>query len=246
MNFSETKQKLWSYQKGVSFDEGSHTYYYKNRTLTSVTTLVGYNFPKFDAKNVISSRLAEERGISVKELKAEWRAKAELGTAVHNALESACYLSYGDAVYPPESDSAWVEDRYIGGLKFIEDYKLLNFILFPEFPVFDGEYSVAGTCDLLVWNEATASIDIYDWKTNDSIMHPEAGFGKFGFGRLSHIKDTNFWHYALQLSVYKYILEKHGFKVGSLNLVHLTDKEYKVINVPYLSDEVLAVLESNL
>jgi ATP-dependent exoDNAse (exonuclease V) beta subunit len=245
MNFSETKQKLWSYQKGVSFDEGSHTYYYKNRTLTSVTTLVGYNFPKFDAKNVISSRLAEERGISVKELKEEWRAKAELGTAVHNLMELLCF----DNSPKIDTFNDWVDARFLTGSLFWAENLVIdkgNKILFPEFPVFDGEYSVAGTCDLLVWNEATASIDIYDWKTNDSIMHPEVGFGKFGFGRLSHIKDTNFWHYALQLSVYKYILEKHGFKVGSLNLVHLTDKEYKVINVPYLSDEVLAVLESNL
>ena len=244
MSFSETKQRLWAYQKGISFDESSHTYYYKNRTLTSVTTLVGYNFPKFDAKNVISTKLAEERGITVKELKAEWSAKADMGSKVHSALEKSTYLKLGDPVYA--NGDRWVDDRHLQGLALLENMVLRQLILYPEFPVYDGTYSVAGTCDLLVWNPETGMIDIYDWKTNDSIMHPEVGYGKFGFGRLSHIKDTNYWHYALQLSTYKYILEKHGFKVGGLYLVHLTDKEYKVIPVPYLSDEVLAVLESNL
>jgi hypothetical protein len=205
---------------------------------------VGYNFPKFDAKNSISEKLAAERGITVKELKAEWRAKADLGTQVHNALELCSYLSYGDLVFTTGKE--WVDDRYRQGIIFLEANNLHRSILFSEFPVYDGEYSVAGTCDLLVYNPLTESIDIYDWKTNDSIMDPNVDFGKFGFKRLSHIKDTNFWHYALQLSVYKYILEKHGFKCGDLNLVHLTDKEYKVIKVPYLSDEALVVLESNL
>ncbi len=244
MDYSETKQALWSYQKGISFDESSHTYYYKNRTLTSVTTLVGYNFPVFDKNNVISSKLAEKRGITIKELKREWRDKAELGTRVHNALESLCFLTVGSFV--ESTGSAWCDARVGAGLKFLAEHNVVERIIFPEFPVYDGTYSVAGTCDLLVWNPDTHKIDIYDWKTNDSIMSPHVGFGKSGFGRLAHIKDTNYWHYALQLSVYKYILQKHGFEVGDLNLVHLTDKGYEVINVPYLSDECLIVLESNL
>ena len=244
MDYPETKQKLWQYSKGISFDESSHTYYYKNRTLASVTTLVGYNFPKFDSKNEVSGPLADKRGISVKELKQEWRDKADLGTKVHNELE--CLVFSGEHIYNIDT---WVDDRVLQGFNFLSPVLSGNEVfkfLYPEFPVYDGEYSVAGTCDLLVWNPITQKIDIYDWKTNDTIMDESVNFGKFGFGRLSHIPDTNFWKYALQLSVYKYLLEKAGFEVGGLYLVHLTDSDYKVIELPYLSDESLVILESNL
>lgn len=242
MDLYKTKKALWSYQKCVSFDEPSHTYYYKNRTMTSVTTAVGNCFPRFDRGGNISIALAEKRGITVKQLKKEWKDKAALGTEVHEALESIVWGRVD--VYLPGS---WVSDRVLQGQDFI--ISLLNgsnCLLFPEFAVYDGEFSVAGTCDLLVFNCLTGKIDIYDWKTNDTIMSPFVGFNKYGFGRISHLLDTNFWHYALQLSIYKYILEKHGFAVGDLHLVHLADSRYEVIKLPYLSDEALVVLEDNL
>jgi hypothetical protein len=247
MSYSDTALKLYNYQKGISFEDSSHTYYYKNRTMTSVTTAVGNCFPMFDRGGAISKNLAEKRGISVKDLKAEWRRKAELGTIIHLMGE---HLVSG--ALPPVTDksvsaeeSVFVENCFRSIQEFYYNLKDSK-VLFPEFIVYDGEFSVAGTCDLLVYNSLTGKIDIYDWKTNRSIMEPTVGFGKFGFGRLANIKDTNYWHYALQLSVYKYILEKNGFEIGGLHLVHITDTSYKIIDVPYLSDECLIVLEDNL
>jgi hypothetical protein len=65
---------------------------------------------------------------------------------------------------------------------------------------------------------------------------------------LSHMPDTNFWHYSLQLNMYRMILEhKYGKKVTGLYLICLhPDTPYKTydrIAVPLLDDEIREVLQ---
>lgn len=242
MSYEEVKYRLNAFRKGVSFDEPSHTYYYKNRTMTSVTTAVGNCFPRFDRGGSISVDLAEKKGISVKELKAQWRRKGELGTIVHNLLDMTAngveFLAPGGLT---EEESVWVLGNWMQGKEFLaEGIK----VLYTEFPVYNGEYSIAGTCDMLAYEDG--KIAIWDWKTNDTIMDERVAFGKYGFRGLAHIPNTNFWHYALQLSVYRYCFEKAGFECGKLRLVHLTPEGRKVIELPYLSDEARFVMEDNL
>jgi hypothetical protein len=62
------------------------------------------------------------------------------------------------------------------------------------------------------------------------------------------LPDTNFWHYALQLNIYKKILElKYGKVVTDLYLVCLhpdsTYKTYDRINVPILEKEIADLFE---
>ncbi len=242
MSYELTKLELYRYQKGVSFDEPSHTYYYKNRTMTSVTTAVSNCFPRFDRGGNISIELAKKKGITVKELKAQWKAKAELGTEVHSWCE---YFVNGCATTPEVYSSEALKYAEIVP-EFVKGVFDLSNVLYAEFPVYNGKFSVAGTCDLLVYDPIEDCIDIYDWKTNDTIYSPGVKFGKYGFDRLCGVPDTNYWHYALQLSVYKYILTQYGFKVGKLRLLHITPESQQVIDLPYLSDEALIVLEMNL
>ncbi|MBK8660973.1 MAG: hypothetical protein IPN18_03865 [Ignavibacteriales bacterium] len=63
----------------------------------------------------------------------------------------------------------------------------------------------------------TGKYDIYDWKTNKSI--DEYGYGgKRGTRPPTYdLPDCNFYHYSLQLSLYKYLLENyHDVKIGNL------------------------------
>ncbi|MDN5355786.1 MAG: hypothetical protein PWQ43_728 [Rikenellaceae bacterium] len=242
MSKVSTYLDLYNYQKGVSFDEASHTYYYKNRTLTSVTTAVSNCFPRFNRGGVVSRELALKRGITPKQVESEWRAKADLGSEVHRLCERFVLAELPDR----DSYSSLASEYFDKVMAFT--YNKLDFdnVLFTEFPVYDGKYSIAGTCDLLIYDPVNDCIDIYDWKTNDVIQAPGVKFGKYGFDRLSGIPDTNYWHYALQLSIYKYILSQHGFKVGKLCLLHITPDIQEIIDLPYLSDEALIVLEQNL
>jgi hypothetical protein len=60
--------------------------------------------------------------------------------------------------------------------------------------------------------------------------------------------DTNFWHYSLQLNLYKTILEeKYGKKVTGLYLVCLhpdnVSRTYDRIEVPILENEMRDLLD---
>ena len=65
---------------------------------------------------------------------------------------------------------------------------------------------------------------------------------------LTHISDTNYWHYTLQLNIYKFILEsKYGFKVKDLHLVVIhpdnVSDNYEKIKLPFIQNEVVKLLK---
>ena len=70
-------------------------------------------------------------------------------------------------------------------------------------------------------------------------------WGKKGLGPVAHIDDTTFNHYALQVSLYRYILEKnYGIKAGHgyLGTFHPDYTRPYVVETPYLREEAEAVL----
>jgi len=86
---------------------------------------------------------------------------------------------------------------------------------------------------------------IYDWKRAEKISAETDFYGKYSIHpKLSNkICDTNFWHYAMQLNIYKYILErKYNIHIDELCLVKLhpnnVSNNYELIDIPDLQDEV--------
>ena len=64
---------------------------------------------------------------------------------------------------------------------------------------------------------------------------------------LDHLPDTNYWHYSIQLNIYRTILEEfYGATVTDLALVvlHPDFPSYKVIKVNRMEDEVEAMFET--
>lgn len=58
---------------------------------------------------------------------------------------------------------------------------------------------------------------------------------------LEHLDNTPYYHYALQLSLYKYILEKnYGMKISDLRLgiFHPAYNKPYVLRMPYLEKEI--------
>ena len=63
---------------------------------------------------------------------------------------------------------------------------------------------------------------------------------------ISHLPDSNFWHYSLQLNTYKAIIERnYGFRVKDLVLICLypENDNYQYISVPNLQKEVAELFE---
>jgi hypothetical protein len=85
---------------------------------------------------------------------------------------------------------------------------------------------------------------IYDWKRSKEIK-TENKFGS-GLAPLEHLPDTNYWHYTLQLNVYKWILEKYyGLEVADLYLVilHPDNSSYRRMRLNILEEEVEDMIE---
>lgn len=82
---------------------------------------------------------------------------------------------------------------------------------------------------------------IYDWKRCREITRTNPHFKFANHPIIEHIPDTNFWHYALQLNIYKYILQtKYGKTVTDLYLIvlHPDAQNYQRIKLPNLQSEV--------
>ena len=238
MNYNELNRH--SRDSLLHFDGGSHTYTYHGRQFKPVSTVVASCFEQFDA-DYWAARKAPSMGMTPEALKAMWERNGEmarnLGTQMHEKIERY-YLGL-----PNDSD-----DTYQLFTQFAQQYELTPYR--TEWAIFDEDSGVAGTLDFL--NLKDGVFTIYDWKRSNKIVvngvpETESQWGKRAFVPIDHIHDTTYWHYALQLSFYRYILEKHyGINVSRsrLAVLHPDYNRPYVVDVPYMRDEVIAVMRN--
>ena len=70
-----------------------------------------------------------------------------------------------------------------------------------------------------------------------------------GYGPASDLPDTNYWHYTLQLNIYRWLLEKnYGIKISEMALIvlHPNNKNYKRYKLNHLDDEVEEIMKARL
>ena len=236
--------------KFIEFDEGPHLYTVHGETdYTSVTTFNHSHFSQFNADEIITNMLKSSKmndptykyyGMNREQIKEMWNKKRDTsslsGTKLHYDIE--CYYNYMEV----ENDS--IEFQWF--LNFDEDYPELKPYR-TEWMVYYEELKLSGSIDM-VFENPDGTIQIYDWKRCQEIVN-ENSFGKTATTKcISHLPDTNFWHYALQLNTYKTILEhKYDKKVTGLYLVCLHPdnpyKNYERICVPFLEKEMNDIIE---
>lgn len=202
----------------------------------SCTTLVSQYFSEFDALKIatkLTNSHPKYNHMKPHELMSEWDDARDEGTFAHKELEE--YITLGKKPVMPKSRS---------GVEWLNNHIDLSGEIYPELIVFSEELGIAGTVDLLVYNTLTEKYDIYDWKTNKSI--DEYGWGgKRGTKPATyHLPDCNFYHYSLQLSMYKYLLENfHDVEIGNLTLLHLRKDCVIPYACEYLESTVVDILE---
>ena len=70
----------------------------------------------------------------------------------------------------------------------------------------------------MVFKNNDGGYDIYDWKRCKDVK--KRGFNNFKNEALVHLPDCNYWHYTMQLNLYKFIIEsKYGLRINNLYLV---------------------------
>ena len=227
----------------ILFDEPTHTYTIDGDSdYMSATTFVHSHFDHFDADKIIDKMMKGRNwkpgykyyGMTKEQIKEMWadngKEASEAGTKMHYDIE--CF--YNNC--PNENDS--VEYSYFKN--FQEKYSHL-IPYRTEWTVYDKELKLAGSIDMVFKDPDSDALLIYDWKRCKDINKSPA-FIKYSHNKLiEHIIDTNFWHYSMQLHIYKAILEKnYGVKVNDLYLVclHPNKDNYRRIKVADLSREV--------
>ena len=228
----------------LTFDEETHTYYWNNKPLISVTTVIGQYFKPFDAKAIARVKAATARkngteGPYPDYWISKWRDDADHGTRVHNAIEK--WLTTWQTT---DFLDARDKSKFTQAQKFLNknDYK----VVLPEYRVVAPNIELAGTVDLIVRNEEDGTISLIDWKTNKAIS--KSGFkGERVREPLSHLEACSLTKYSLQLQLYAWILENvYAESVRDLKLVHLSPTKYVEYDIPVNYDDVLLLLTDYL
>lgn len=221
----------------ISFRASDHLYIVNGVCLESVTTFVNSCFPKFNTE-LHAKQKAGALGISVQEVIEMWERKGkesrDLGTAMHKKIEN----------YYQGIDSA-NDDTFNLFRIFANNIKLVPYR--TEWAVYDWEYKLAGTIDFVDYQNG--EYIIYDWKRSDKIIAngmpiKTNKYGEKGNYPLEHIDNSPYYHYALQLSLYKFILERnYGIKIDKLRLgiFHPTYNKPYLLEVPYLESEINSI-----
>jgi hypothetical protein len=95
----------------------------------------------------------------------------------------------------------------------------------------------------MIYKKPDGTLAIYDWKRTEELK-TENRF-QSGLGPLAHLPDTNYWHYTMQLNVYRYILQKYyGYVVSEIALVvlHPLNTGWRVSKLNLMDDEVLGMM----
>jgi hypothetical protein len=258
--------------KNIQFFEEDHKYLIKcdpDIKYTSVTTWCHSHFPHFDADEIICNMMKGKGwkeghkywGLTADQIKTQWsengNSVAGAGTDLHFEIE--CFnndirfqFSYSNkelyeiymADFKDKLDTMPIEWNYF--LNFIRDNPHLKPYR-TEWIIFDEDVKIAGSIDM-VYENTDGTLSIYDWKRSKNITRVN-NFNKFAITPLiCQFPDSNFWHYALQLNTYKFILEKkYGKIIRDLYLVRLypdaEEKNYELIELPNLSKDIYELFE---
>ena len=236
----------------IKFDEVTHTYTVDGvKVPISVTGLIHQFSHDFDPFAAIESmkvkdwetkqlKFIKDDGevMTDEEIAASWSRNGEVQRSRGQLLHFHCeqFLN-GCSIEQPWSP------------EFEQFVALHNEIISTHFQAFRTEVSVfhcglklAGQIDCLC-KDSDGRLVILDWKRSRRIvmesrrqMQPP----------LHHLPDCNYFHYALQLNIYRWILEsEYGYRVSSmfLGIFHPLSECYKCIEVPRLDAEMSLIVQ---
>jgi hypothetical protein len=163
------------------------------------------------------------------------RLACERGSSIHDSLEGA--INHAREVLFDRTPL-----RVYEGEKNRQIPPLGQTGIYTEMYLWSDEHKVAGKSDVVLIPKY-GRVRIKDYKTNKKLSD-EAFDNQTFLGPLSHIPYTKIHTYTLQLSIYGYMMERWGFRVEDLEIIHITDDaEPKSINLYYYKDEAKALLD---
>lgn len=211
----------------MKFNEEAHIYVNdKGEVYTSATSFIKKFYKPFDRIN-IAKKFAKKNKRTVEDVLEEWDKAGKdaivKGTAYHKLEESRLLLSE-DILIENESHPV-IKPEFDGEYKINNKLKLDPGV-YPELILWSDKYKIAGQADRV---EITKSgkINVLDYKTSKEIKTEafrrwDGSYDRM-LGPFSHLDDCNFWHYAIQLNLYAFLIKQHnrGYKIGNLSIHHV-------------------------
>ena len=243
--------------KGIDFHEEEHFYTINDyRFGISATSLIETYAQEFDSDG-ISQMVANKRGISQKEVLDEWKKENEFscikGSCIHLKAQSLWMgtdyeIDYNTIDDTIDKDRLKKEYDIMSkqATDFYNDYKDMYDMIQDEFIVWSKEFDIAGSIDGIMYNKNTQQCCILDFKSNKDLQF-KSKYRKKMKVPLHELDDVNGQHYYIQLSIYKYLIEKYtNIKVDELFIVYfnINADSYEIIEIPYLEKEVEEILEN--
>ena len=239
--------------KDFKFYADGHYYECKGKRVgISVTTFIHEYCNEFDAEGM-AEKVANRDGKTVQQVLDEWAYKrdfsCEKGTTCHEWSQSLWSgAEYKPLLFDESKEYMSALDKIRNqAVNFKNDYQEHLEHLIDELPIGSEEFNIASCVDHLFYNKLTGGLVLVDYKTN-SLME---GYNKKAYKKamkvpLSHINDDALHHYYIQLSIYKFLIEKYtGLKVDEMFIVYMSEniENYEIIEIPYLYEEVRKILE---
>ena len=244
--------------KDFKFFEDGHYYTYKDKPVgVSVTRFIAEYENEFNQQEV-AEKVALKQDKTVSQVLKEWKYKADFacckGTTCHEYAQSLWSLNDYNQMYFDESEEFLdaVDKIQVQALSFCEDYQEHLEHLQDELVIGSDEYDIASAVDHLFYNKLTGGLVLVDYKTNSTLKGYNDDIKNRKYTKkmkvpLHNIDDDALHHYYIQLSIYKFLIEKYtGLKVDEMFIVYMSEniENYEIIEIPYLKEEVEKILEN--
>lgn len=235
--------------KRIKFKEEGHVYWIDgdSENTMSSTTLIHKFFSEFNSSFAIKRILSSKRHqtdesyryykMSKEQILDMWKTNAnkaaEIGTYNHLQLE----LYYNKLKYDNTIPELPMFFNFINSLD--PNWEPFR----TEMLVFHPILRVTGSVDMIYRDKTDGKLILADWKFCKQITKSKSN--GTGVGKLSHLPNSNYYHYSLQLNLYKRILEEcYGFTVKKMILVclHNLQKQYKTYDINDFSNEINYIL----
>lgn len=255
MTLEEVKQKLKVFDKFKFFEEDHHYECNGKRVGISVTRLIEEYSNPFD-QQAIAEKVALRDNKDITQVLQEWEYKnkfaCEKGHFGHEFAQSLwsnaiCQENIKNGLKGIKMPLNKIKKQ---AMNFYNNFKDKFTHIQDEQLVGSEEYNICSAVDHLFLDE-NGNVWLIDYKTNSILKgynddEKNRRYTKKMLIPLQNLKDDALHHYYLQLSIYKYLIEKYtNIKIYKTMIVYMSEniENYELIETPYLEEEVKKILE---
>lgn len=256
MILKEIKKELKVFNKFTFFEEDHHYECNGKRVGISVTRLIEEYSNPFDQQG-IAEKVALRDNKSVSEVLEEWKYKnkfaCEKGSTCHKYAQSIWNgEEYNELLFDGSIEYLTAVSKIQSqAMNFWKDFKDKFIHIQDEQLVGSEEYNICSAVDHLFLDK-NDNVWLIDYKTNSILKgynddEKNRKYTKKMLIPLQNINDDSLNHYYLQLSIYKYLIEKYtNIKIYKTMIVYMSEniKNYELIETPYLEEQVKLILEN--